>query len=416
MSAHASPRATLPPEMVTPLLRTVQRAREQGDLPRARTLLRRLAEQAPDDWQVWQALAEVAETDAERVEALERLASLAVPGGPRVTHKLDVADDSEPRTKNQEPRTKNQEPRTQHSALSTQHSALRTQNSELRTQNSELGTQHSAAGIYSGSDGADAERWDAPRAAPVAPPPGWFRGHWLTYASLGLLVLLLVAAALVLRDRLPAQRAAQATATPALATAAPQGEAVLPLATAPLPTLEPAAPAPSAVPSVAPAEPTGAPVLPTAPAEPGAQATSTPAAGTGLAIGQIVDRGDWSFTVLRPEHLLPLNGSIGTLAPQGRFVLALVGVSNGGLGPELLPADALALVDARGNRYAPQPAASSAYLGAFERGLRGDLSMEEPIPAGAGLVSVPVIFDVPPEASGLTLVVGDAAAGWPVGR
>jgi hypothetical protein len=386
--------------MVTPLLRTVQRARERGDLPHARTILRRLRQQAPDDWQVWQALAEVAETDAERRAALEQLAALATPAGPRVTQKLETLEPTSLRPQKSDPRS--------------QTSEVRTQTSERKTQNSKLKTQNSPTSVSSAPEVADAERWDAPRAAPVAPPPGWFRGHWLTYAALGVLLLLLLVAGLLLRDRLPAQRATQATATPALATAAPAGEGAPPLATAPLPTLEPVMP--SAVPSAVVAEPTGASALPTAPSEPAAQATSAPVANPALPIGQIVTRGDWSYTVLRPEHLLPLNGSIGTLAPQGRFVLALVGVSNSGLGPALLPSDALALVDARGNRYTPQPAASSAYLGAFERGLRGDLSMEEPIPAGAGLVSVPVIFDVPPEAGGLTLVVGDAAAGWPIGR
>lgn len=385
MTSPSAPRPTLPPEMVTSLLRTAQRVRERGDLARARSLLRALAEQAPGDWQVWQALADVAESDAERMAAIEHLAALAAPRRPRVTERLD------------RPRT--------------------TQDQRPSSKDQEVGAEGPLAG---------AERaWHAPELsaqnyklkAEAAPPPGWFRGHWLTYAALGLLALLVLAAALLLRDRLPAQTAAQLTPTPPLATAAPAG-APAPPGTGVLHTPTPApttAPAPTAALTPAPVEsappPTAAPAsdpaLPTAP-----PATAAPA----LPIGQVVDRGDWSVTVLRPEHLVPLSGSIGGLAPQGRFVLALVAVSNRGPAPAPLPSDMLALVDASGRRFDALPAASTAYLAAYGRGQRGDLSMEEAIPPGAGIVSVPLIFDVPPDAAGLALTVGGEAAGWPVGR
>jgi hypothetical protein len=232
----------------------------------------------------------------------------------------------------------------------------------------------------------------------------------------------------------------QPTATPALATpdflaatAAPPAQSPLP--TAALPTVAPQEPTAAAtvlpaetaaVATVLPAETPAAP--PTAAAEPipgAVQPTADPLAPTsvaatpapqGLALGQVVDRGDWSVTVLQPSHLLPLSGSIGTLPPQGRFVLALVAVGNRGAAPARVPDDLLVLVDARGNRYSPIPSASTAYLSAYGRGVRGDLSLEEEVPAGAGIVSIPVIFDVPADAGGLVLQVAGAPSGWPYGQ
>jgi hypothetical protein len=110
-----------------------------------------------------------------------------------------------------------------------------------------------------------------------------------------------------------------------------------------------------------------------------------------------------------------LDGAIGTLQPRGRFVLALVVVGNDGATPARIPADLLTLVDAQGNSYQPVPAASTAFLAAYGRGQRGDLSMEEEIPTGGGNVSIPLIFDVPPTAHGLILRVSGASVGWPVG-
>jgi len=122
----------------------------------------------------------------------------------------------------------------------------------------------------------------------------------------------------------------------------------------------------------------------------------------------------WHAGLLRPEHAVLLDGSIGALQPRGRFVLALVAVINDGAAPARMPPDLFTLVDNRGNRYLPQPAASTTYLNTYGRGLRGDLSMEQDIPPGDGIRSVPLIFDVPESAGGLILHVDDAPLGWPI--
>jgi hypothetical protein len=109
-----------------------------------------------------------------------------------------------------------------------------------------------------------------------------------------------------------------------------------------------------------------------------------------------------------------LNGPIGSRQPNGRFILALVAVGNGGATAAVAPETLFTLVDQRGNRYLPEPALSTLYLETFGRGVYGDFSLGEAIPAGIGQVSVPVIFDVPLDARGLSLHLGDSVAGWPV--
>ena len=128
----------------------------------------------------------------------------------------------------------------------------------------------------------------------------------------------------------------------------------------------------------------------------------------------MIRQGAWHAVLLRPDDAIPLEGSIGDLQPRGRFVLALVAVGNDGAAPAPLPADFFALVDRAGNYYAPLPAASTAYLNVYGRGQRGDLSLEDQIPADGGNKSVPLIFDVPTTAGELYLVVKGNAAGWPI--
>jgi hypothetical protein len=384
---------------VTSLLQTAARVRDRGDLPRARALLRALAAQAPGDWQVWQALADVAESDAERLDALQHLAALAEPPAPSVTRPLPEVHGPQ---------------------------ALPTIDAATRATPSAPPADQPRRDLAPPADPV----WEAPRVSTAedsAPPPGWFRSHWLTYAFGALIVLLLIGVLLVARDRLPTT-GAQPTPTPPLpgvgvgvpATAAPSLPTAVLLPTA-QPTNAPAGTLDPAIPTAAPSLPTAV-LLPTAPPTNAPAGTPNPTiptaapVGPALAPGQVVQDGAWSITVLRPEHLLPLDGSIGATAPRGRFVLALLAVSNGGPSPARLPAERLVLTDSRGNRYTPAPGASSAYLAAFQRGVRGDLSLDEEIPAGAGIVSVPVIFDVPTDAAGVALRVGDAAAGWPVGR
>jgi hypothetical protein len=95
-------------------------------------------------------------------------------------------------------------------------------------------------------------------------------------------------------------------------------------------------------------------------------------------------------------------------------VLALLAIGNDGPAPAHLPNDLFVLVDGTGKHYAPLPQISTAYLNTYGRGQHGDLSMEDMIPADGGNKSVPLIFDVPPSARPLYLLVGNSSLGWPI--
>lgn len=134
-------------------------------------------------------------------------------------------------------------------------------------------------------------------------------------------------------------------------------------------------------------------------------------------MGVPIEVDGWAAVLVRPDDALPLDGAIGDLQPAGRFVLAVVAVSNNSPTPRALPADLFVLVDGTGRRYTPVPGASTAYLALYERAQRGDLALEDVFEPVVGLRSVPLIFDVAPDASGLRLTVAGAGpAGWPVGE
>ncbi|PDW03843.1 hypothetical protein [Candidatus Viridilinea mediisalina] len=157
------------------------------------------------------------------------------------------------------------------------------------------------------------------------------------------------------------------------------------------------------------------------PAAPPALTTPTPAASptpltTELPLGVVVDYAGWSVTLLQPEYALVLDGALGDLQPEGRFVLAVVAVSNNSTVTRQLPLDFFTLIDRAGRSYGPVPGASSAYLALFERGQRGDLALEDTIAAQSGMLSIPLLFDVPPDAAALRLTTpATGSAGWPIG-
>ncbi|MGB9633699.1 MAG: tetratricopeptide repeat-containing protein, partial [Chloroflexaceae bacterium] len=142
-----------------------------------------------------------------------------------------------------------------------------------------------------------------------------------------------------------------------------------------------------------------------------------PVAPAPLPLGTVVDYDGWSVTLLRPDYAVTLDGAIGDLRPSGRFVLAIVAVSNNQPQPRRLPPDFFLVRDAGGRGYAPVPGASSAYLALYERAQRGDLALEDEFAPNSGMRSVPLLFDVPSDAGGLALLVpGAGPAGWPIGE
>jgi hypothetical protein len=230
----------------------------------------------------------------------------------------------------------------------------------------------------------------------------------IALATIALLLIVLVGIGIGIVQSRSGEATSLATPSPMLQT----DEAVS-MATAP-PAAAPTAPGePPTIPAPAPtglAAPTGAPS--TQPISPPVS-TPTPAS---LPLGTLVEVDGWSTTLIQPDYALVLDGSIGDLRPAGRFVLALMAVSNNSTAERRIPADLFILVDDRGRRYSPAPNASTAYLALYERGQRGDLALEDPLAPQSGMRSVPILFDVPADAGGLVLTVSGGPTGWPVGR
>lgn len=248
-----------------------------------------------------------------------------------------------------------------------------------------------------------------PRPVRTVPPP-LSRYNWIGVAVIG--AALAIFALLLTNARFPETTTGTAP-TLILTTLEPTGN---PTSPAPAPDLPAASPMTAPAPlitlresPVATMTPTAAP-LPTATVAPSPTLTPLPT----LLAGTVILRDTWTLTLLRPDHAVVLNGPIGSQQPNGRFVLALVAVGNSGGAATPAPPELFVLIDDQGARYLPEPGLSTLYLETFGRGRYGDFSLDEAIPAGVGQVSVPVIFDVPVDARGLTLHLGDSVAGWPV--
>lgn len=157
--------------------------------------------------------------------------------------------------------------------------------------------------------------------------------------------------------------------------------------------------------SIAPDRPTPLPVT----------ITPIPTAPAILPIGSLLEYDGWQATLLRPDHARVVNGALGELQPRGRFVFALMVVGNNAEIPRRIPPDLFRLIDAQGRAYQPNVDASAAYLRIYARGQRGDLAIDDDVPPGSGLYSIPMLFDVSPDATGLRLTLGQRPdGGWPI--
>lgn len=381
MSTHQAPGLDL-----ERLLNTGAAVARSGNQVAARALFLALSREHPDDARVWLGLAEATADQDERLGALERAVA------------LDPA------------------------------------NERARAAFAELATAQPPADpsvtVILPETRAEAEAPAAPAATALVvaergTPEDDSADEKAPFPLLNLLALLLILALLgalgviIGRNLLGAgQTTAAATATPflavvpdpgALPTAPPAVQTPPPATAASLPT-EARSGAPPATEA---AQSTAATTAQPAPTQPAAAA---PTASTELPLGQLIDYDGWSATLLRPDYAVTLDGAIGDLQPAGRFVLAVVAVMNNSPNPRLIPPDLFALTDAAGRTFLPTPGASTAYLALYERGQRGDLALEDVLDAGSGVRSVPILFDVPLDATSLRLTMsGAAGAGWPVG-
>jgi hypothetical protein len=220
-------------------------------------------------------------------------------------------------------------------------------------------------------------------ATPVTEHQTRWRGWWLLTVLLMLGGLLIV----VLSGQL--FEAAPPVATP------PTQSAIGPLpspllvqtaaVTAPVPTPSPPPPTPLPLPSPSPVPDTNP-------------------------FGQFVAYDGWQIGLLRPDDVVVVDGASGLLQSDGRLLIALIAVSNEDSRERTLPAGLFTIEDDTGQRYYPLPGASLRYLDQFGRGLYGDLALEDQFTAQSGLRSVPLLFELPRHRTPVRLWVGDK--GW----
>ena len=365
-----------------------------GNMGNARTLFVALTREYPQDARPWLGLAAVAASPDERRVALERVLAL----DPHNVHARSALQ----RLMAQNGRS---------AAIASADTALPLPEAPLFPEPPEPATATHAA--------------DVPAASPE---PAEEEGKQTPFPLLnaimsGIILLLLVILGVVigralLDGRLVANPPAAPTASgrqPDMPIAAATTGAVAPVASPPPVSTADAAPTPLSATPPLPGAAGGEPTVVLAPTL--ALPPSLPVAPAPLPLGTVVDYDGWSVTLLRPDYAVTLDGAIGDLRPSGRFVLAVVAVSNNQPQPRRLPPDLFLLRDASGRAYAPVPGASSAYLALYERARRGDLALEDEFAPTSGMRSVPLLFDVPPDADGLSLLVpGAGPAGWPVGE
>lgn len=238
-------------------------------------------------------------------------------------------------------------------------------------------------------------------AAPPADDPRVGHFPLLNRIALGVIgALALILLLLLFWPRIAPQPEATPPPTALLSTPVATGVPAPTAATDILPTTAPTSGA--ALPTTGTTPTLAAPTLPAA--------TPTPAV---LPLGAVIEVDGWRATLLRPDYALLLDGAIGELQPTGRFVLALMAVGNGAAEPRTLPNDLFTLTDSLQRSYTPLPNASSIYLATYGREF-GDQALEEPFAAQSGMLSIPLLFDVPPDADGFTLTLRNSGPGWPI--
>ncbi|NJO05265.1 MAG: hypothetical protein HC876_06920 [Chloroflexaceae bacterium] len=124
----------------------------------------------------------------------------------------------------------------------------------------------------------------------------------------------------------------------------------------------------------------------------------------------------WLYDFQQQQFATYFAFPVGNVQPQqGRLVVVLTFVANRSGTTQSVPSDFFVLKDAQGRVYNPIPSASTAYLNAFGRGVAADLSQEDPVPADGITRSVPIVFDVPPDATDLQFFArSNPAQGWVV--
>ncbi|WP_322814131.1 tetratricopeptide repeat-containing protein [Chloroflexus sp.] len=336
-------------------------AARRGDFVMARHIFRALSRRAPAERRVWIGLARVAESAAEREEALRRaeVANVVLQSlPPDLHHRADKT------------------------ALSTQQLFAAALSQDIDA--------FSPSPMVSDTAAIQPQQVISPQAfpqtqtvAPVTDHQTRRHGWWL------LAVMLMLGGCLMFVLAGQLFETAPSIATP------PTQSAIGPL---PSPMLAQTAAVTVSVPTPSPPPPTPLP-LP----------SPSPVPSTNP-FGQFVAYDGWQIGLLRPDDVVVVDDALGLLESDGRLLIALIAVNNESSRERTLPAGLFSIEDDTGQRHYPLPGASLRYLDRFGRGLYGDLALEDQFTAQSGLRSVPLLFELPRQQTPVRLWVGDK--GW----
>lgn len=336
-------------------------AARRGDFVMARRIFRALSRRAPAERRVWIGLARVAESAAEREEALRRagVANAVLQPLPPDLHQRAGA------------------------ALHPTQQSLPVASS-LNIDAIPPSPSVSDTAVMQPQQVVSPQALPQPQAVtPVTDQQTRWRGWWL------LVVLLVLGGWLIVMLAGQLFEAAPSVATPPTQSAIgplPSPLSVQTIAvTVPVPTPSPPPPTPLPLPSPSPVPDTNP-------------------------FGQFVAYDGWQISLLRPDDVVVVDGALGLLQSDGRLLIALIAVSNEDSRERTLPAGLFTIEDDTGQRYYPLPGASLRYLDQFGRGLYGDLALEDQFTAQSGLRSVPLLFELPRHRTPVRLWVGDK--GW----
>jgi hypothetical protein len=167
-----------------------------------------------------------------------------------------------------------------------------------------------------------------------------------------------------------------------------------------------ASPAPGDVAGASPA-PSAAPAAPPAAVPPADVASANPAI---VPNGQALQAGSYQYSFASGLSNIATGSYGGATPSRGRYLIVLAAVANTGSEPLQIPDGFFVIKDAQGRVYDFNRAASVDYINRFGGtgpGGAGDYAADATLPPGAPLGSMPLLFDVAPDATNLVMFSRD---------
>ena len=123
----------------------------------------------------------------------------------------------------------------------------------------------------------------------------------------------------------------------------------------------------------------------------------------------------WIYDFNQPTFAAAIIGNLGPYSPKnGRFIVVLAFAINSTGTPQAIPGNFFVLKDAQGRIWEGRPEVSAAYL---VPGQNADLAQTSPLPPDGITYSVPIVFDVAPDATDLVFFArSNPSQGWLVLR